>query len=281
MRGKVIAVFVRACYVYYNYRMRITGDRQMRKRFSKIVLVLLTLTTMAALSFLAGSCAQPNASIDSNWELDCVVKDGKTTDAVDIKVIDQPGIIIDSDDNVTFYFDHEIHYGRINGQEGQDTIVTLNDTDEKLYLRIAGDSLRVSINGSDDNLAVFKAAKEKALIPIVESEGTCDISVKGSGNITVEFTNNGNEIWCFGEYYRLEVQKEGIWCYVPSNEPVAVHDLGHELQPGQTDSLTYDLKPYGKIRPGDYRLAVGGIGDNTNFYYVYFTVTEDGSLSFE
>ena len=252
-----------------------TGDNLMTKTASKILIIL----AVIAMAF-ASSCATPKAPFDSNWKLDSVRVDGTTTLAADIKLVEQTRIIIDSENNVTFYYDGKIHYGRIDIKQYEDSIVTLNDTDMKLYCRISGQDLRVSIDNSDENVAVFNATKEETLIPVVEEEGTYDISVTGTGNMTVEFTNRGDETWCFGEYYNLEVKRDDIWFYVPSKEPVAVHDLGHELAPGQSDTLDYDLDPYGKIRPGDYRLAVGGIGDRTNNYYVYFTVEEDGSKSF-
>ena len=248
----------------------------MTKTASKILIILL----VAAMIFSLSSCATPKAPFDSNWTLDYVCENGTATFAEEVALIKQPRIIIDSDNNVTFYFKGEIHYGTLEIKKYEDSIVTMNDVDMKLYCRISGDNLRVAVDNNDDNVVIFRATKESTLIPVVEEEGTYNISVTGTGSMTVEFTNRDDETWCFGEYYNLEVLKDGIWFYVPSKEPVAVHDLGHELAPGQSDTLDYDLDPYGKIRPGDYRLAVGGLGDRTNNYYVYFTVEEDGSKSF-
>ena len=246
----------------------------MTRTASKFLIVI----AVIAMAFSIASCAAPKAPFDSNWKLDYVVENGTATFAEDVELIKQPVIIIDSDNNVTFYFKGAIHYGRLEIKQYEDSIITLNDTDMKLYCMISGNNLSVSIDGSDENGVCFVATKENTLIPVVEEEGTYDISVTGTGSMTVEFTNRDDEVWCFGEYYNLEVLKDGIWFYVPSSG-ISVHDLGHELSPGQSDTLDYDLEPYGKISPGEYRLAVGGLGDRTNNYYVYFTVEEDGSKS--
>ena len=251
----------------------------MTKTATKLLILLNIVVVVFALAFVT-SCADKKAPFDSNWELEYVTENSTTTEAADIDPVKQPRIIIDSDNNVTFYYKGEIHYGRIDIKQYEDSVIKFNDTDMILYCRISADSLRASIDGDDYNVIIFKATKDMTLIPVVDVEGTYDISVTGTGSMTVEFTNNDDKTWWFGEYYNLEVKKDGNWYYVPSDEPVAVHDLGHELAPGQSDTLDYDLSPYGKIRPGEYRLAVGGIGDRSNNYYVYFTVEEDGSKSF-
>lgn len=119
------------------------------------------------------------------------------------------------------------------------------------------------------------------MIPVAENEGADAIltSVVSVDPFTVEFTNQSDQLWGFGEYYKIEVIKDGRWYYAPNYEPVSVHDLGHELEPGQSSTLIYDLSPYGSLAPGEYRIACGDIGTGNNVYYAYFTVKTDGSLS--
>ncbi len=121
-----------------------------------------------------------------------------------------------------------------------------------------------------------KSKKKKDYAPVNEGVGTMDIALYVIGDtqkVTVEFENRDDETWHFGEYYELEIMIDGVWYYVPG-EDYCVHDLAHELAPGQRDSLTYSLTPFGKLDSGDYRIACGGLGDKTNNYYAYFHITD-------
>ena len=91
----------------------------------------------------------------------------------------------------------------------------------------------------------------------------------------VTFTNISDEPWSFGEYYKLEVSIGNEWYYVPSEDYI-VHALMHEIGPGTTYTLTYDLSPFGELAPGDYRISCGGLDFTRNIYYAYFTKTGDG-----
>ena len=91
----------------------------------------------------------------------------------------------------------------------------------------------------------------------------------------VTFTNISDEPWSFGEYYKLEVLIGNKWYYVPSEDYI-VHDLMHEIGPGTTYTLTYDLSPFGYLAPGDYRISCGGLDFTTNVYYAFFIKTDDG-----
>lgn len=91
----------------------------------------------------------------------------------------------------------------------------------------------------------------------------------------VTFTNISDEPWSFGEYYKLEVSIGNEWYYVPSEDYI-VHDLMHEIGPGTTYTLTYDLSPFGDLDPGDYRISCGGLDFTSNVYYAFFTKTDDG-----
>ncbi len=112
-----------------------------------------------------------------------------------------------------------------------------------------------------------------------ETIGAYPISARVTDNCTVQFENQGEETWFFGEYYCLEILIESNWYYVPTVNDLVVHDLAHELEPGQSTSLSYSLDPYGELQPGHYRIACGDIGNKTNIYYAEFDIEDDGKFS--
>lgn len=129
--------------------------------------------------------------------------------------------------------------------------------------------------------------KKKDLVPINEGVGIDNIQVfcvdcNEGKDITVKIKNLTDNVFCFGEYYTIQILADGAWYYVPYVNENMVHDLGHELSPGASDTLTYSLYPYGgKLNPGHYRIACCGIGDNLNNYYAEFDVTDDGRFAWE
>ncbi len=123
--------------------------------------------------------------------------------------------------------------------------------------------------------------RKSDLEPVNDVQGTHYILVSVSGdpqNLKVSFTNIEDTAWLFGEYYKLEVFLDDTWYYVPAKEDYLVHDLAHELLPDATDSLTYDLSPFGELPTGSYRIACGDLGANTNFYYGFFEITDSGDF---
>ena len=129
--------------------------------------------------------------------------------------------------------------------------------------------------------------KKKDLVPVNEDEGRDSILVfavdhNEGKDITVKIKNLTDDVFCYGEYYSIQVFIDGVWYYVPMVNENVVHDLGHELQPGQSYALTYSLYPYGgKLYPGHYRIACCGIGDGANNYYAEFNVMADMSYKWE
>lgn len=129
--------------------------------------------------------------------------------------------------------------------------------------------------------------KKKDLVPVKETPGTKSVLVfmvdQNEGkNITVKIKNLTDDGFAYGEYYSIQVFIEGAWYYVPMVEENVVHDLGHELSPGATDTMTYSLAPYGgKLIPGHYRIACCDIGNKENIYYAEFNVMADGRYDWE
>lgn len=129
--------------------------------------------------------------------------------------------------------------------------------------------------------------KKKDLVPVNEKAGTDSINVfvadhNQGKDITVKIKNLTKDTFSYGEYYSIQVFVDGAWYYVPTKEDNVVHDLAHELQPGQSYAQTYSLYPYGgELKPGHYRIACCGIGDGANNYYAEFDVMDDMSLKWE
>ena len=120
----------------------------------------------------------------------------------------------------------------------------------------------------------------KDLVPVNEDAGYDSILVfcvdyDEGKDITVKIKNLTDEVFCFGEYYSIQIFIDGVWYYVPYVNENMVHDLGHELSPGAS-------YPYGgKLEPGHYRIACCGIGDHKNNYYAEFNVMADGTYNWE
>lgn len=128
---------------------------------------------------------------------------------------------------------------------------------------------------------------KKDLVPVNDNAGNDSIlayvvDYNAGKDITVKIKNNTDKVFAYGEYYTIQVFIEGVWYYVPYTAENVVHDLAHELQPGQAYTQTYSLYPYGgKLNPGHYRIACCDIGDGSNIYYAEFNVMADMSLKWE
>ena len=248
------------------------------KKITASALSVLIILAMV-LSFAACSKTD-NAPISSNWKFDSVKSGVTSQQASDLSEEEIPILFIDNEYNVIYNRVGKYHYGWIAEQNNNKYRIDFSDSTKSMTAKITGDTMTVSVEGDSNNSMIFKVTDEKTVMPINDMTGPFDITAKVVGDFLVEFTNNGNETWGFGEYYHLEVMKNGKPYYLPPEVPLTVHDLGHELAPGQSDTLSYDLSPYGKLMPGDYRVAAGDGGDGKNFYYAYFTVNADGTIVF-
>ena len=221
-------------------------------------------------------------ALEANWAFDHAKTGSGTSKASDYDIKEIPRFICDNDLNVTLYMRGAVHYGKATAQKINSYIIDFNDSEKNMTATTNSAYLTLAVEGKEDMNIVFKLSDTRPMIPATEKEGALSIEAKLTSQdpFTVEFTNNSDELWSFGEYYKLEIYKDGIWYWYPSKEPVAVHDLGHELKPGQTQGLTYDLTPFGKLEPGEYRVACGDLGDSSNFYYAGFRVDSNGKLSF-
>lgn len=251
----------------------------MKTTAAKSLAVLL----VAALMLSFSSCFKKTVWInDSNWKFESMETNGTKLTAEDFSADQIPVFICDKNLNVFLYYNGTIRYGRMAGNVNYSYLLDFTDSEQYIDAGGSGDKLIIYYEGNNDSKMIFRATEEKSYIPVVdETEGSCLIDVKAIDNGVVEFTNMDDETWYFGEYYKLEVLRGGIWYYVPYSEPFVVHDLGHELAPGQSMNFTYDMHFFGSLEPGDYRLSVGDLGNGNNVYYAYFKVNADGTYSYD
>lgn len=75
-------------------------------------------------------------------------------------------------------------------------------------------------------------------------------------NITVKFTNNGEDEWTYGEYFSVQVLLDDTWYTVP---PIpgdwGFNDIAWICPAGNTHQKSYDLSMYGTLPDGKYRLV--------------------------
>ncbi len=248
-----------------------------------IVARSLAVFLVAAMMLSFSSCFKKTVWInDSNWKFESMEANGTKLTAEDFSEDQIPVFICDKNNHVFLYYNGIIRYGRLVGNVNYSYLLDFTDSEKYIDAFSSGNKLTVYYDGSKDNKMIFRATEETSYIPVFdETEGSYLIEVKAIDNGVVEFTNMDDETWYFGEYYRLEVKRGDIWYYVPYTEPYVVHDLGHELAPGQSMNFTYDMHFFGALEPGDYRLSVGDLGNRNNIYYAYFKVNADGTYSYD
>lgn len=252
----------------------------MKRVFSIILTMAMTLAAVMALA----SCAEGKTMvITSNWKFDSLTTGGKTTKASDLKEDDIPMIIIDADKLnegeyfVTYRQSGKNHNASMNKQSDGTYRINYVDSERDMIAKVKGEKLTLTVDGNKDLSIVFRYTDEQILIPVEDKEGPSFIKAKMTDKGKVEITNEGTEEYMYGKFYRLEVQKNGKWCYARLVDHYAWTDIGIMLPAGETNTEEYDLKFYGTLKPGEYRLAVG---DTDACIYAYFTVNADGSFSY-
>lgn len=75
--------------------------------------------------------------------------------------------------------------------------------------------------------------------------------------LTIEFKNNGNKTWTYGEGYLIQVLINDEWYDVPT-EMVFIK-VGYNLYPNETVTKTYDLTFYNSLPTGVYRIVVSDL----------------------
>lgn len=97
---------------------------------------------------------------------------------------------------------------------------------------------------------------------------TVDAESAASSGITYTLDNQSDKDINFGQNYSLQMEKDGKWYQVESQDPMAVTLELLWLPAGTSD--TYEIKwdsSYGKLSSGNYRI-VKNVSDEENGYYL-------------
>lgn len=81
--------------------------------------------------------------------------------------------------------------------------------------------------------------------------------LKGN-QITVNLSNSSKEELYYGEYWSLQVLLDDTWYQIPVKENWGFNGIAYILPAGGEAEKTYDLKLYGDLPEGTYRLIVEG-----------------------
>lgn len=76
--------------------------------------------------------------------------------------------------------------------------------------------------------------------------------------VTACFHNDSEQEWSYGYYYGLQVELDGQWYQVPAAESFGVIDMAVVLPAGGSQQESYDLRFYGDLPDGAYRLVAEG-----------------------
>lgn len=255
------------------------------------ILIGVVLVAVMTISFYAPSAVtrvkSKHSPITSNWEFYSLRADGKTSKANDFKEDDIPMITIEEDNSderyyfVTYRQNGETHYAKMILLSKFDRTYSVKffDSSRDMDAVVEEDRLILTIDDEDGISIIFKATDEEKLIPVTETEGPDFMKVKMIGDGTVEFTNESDSVYDYEFFYKLEFLKDGKWYYAryENYEPWPDNGGGF-LYPGSSMTRDYDLSCYGKLSPGEYRLAVG---NEDACLYAYFTVNPDGTYSYK
>ncbi|MDE7290293.1 MAG: hypothetical protein K2N71_12470 [Oscillospiraceae bacterium] len=88
---------------------------------------------------------------------------------------------------------------------------------------------------------------------------TARIAEQTENSVTIQYTNNGEKEWIYGEGYNLDVLLDGEWYDVPKQPGNWVFtSVGIILPAGETRLKTYDFFMYGDLPAGRYRITANG-----------------------
>lgn len=130
--------------------------------------------------------------------------------------------------------------------------------------------------------------------PVETKNGTDDVSIvlsdkaRGNGNydlrtsfchyLYLEIRNNEDKEVSLGETYMLEIYEYGQWRSLPFKKSVELVNSACIVEPKGTKLTFFDFLAYGDLGPGKYRIALSSDENGTSFYYVEFTVNEEGTI---
>lgn len=88
-----------------------------------------------------------------------------------------------------------------------------------------------------------------------------DIYAESPSTITLIIRNDGMQSFGFGEYFHIEIKKNGEWYMLTHSDAVFINnpqmnDFGHVLSAGQKTTMVFSIEKLGIVLvPGEYRLV--------------------------
>ena len=97
--------------------------------------------------------------------------------------------------------------------------------------------------------------QDMADIGIVMTPGDETVTTN-TKSVTIEYANNTDKEYIFGEEPRLEIKQNDGWYVIPLKEDAAWNDIGYVLPPGGVEQKPFSLEFfYQKLSPGHYRIV--------------------------
>lgn len=110
--------------------------------------------------------------------------------------------------------------------------------------------------------------------PAAPENVTAEITETDGSHLTVQYTNNGERKWLYGEYFRIDVKLNGNWYYVPEGPgEYAFSDIGYILPAGENAEMDYSFNMFQGLPVGDYRITA-------NDFCLEFVSSDEGNYGY-
>ena len=129
----------------------------------------------------------------------------------------------------------------------------------------------VGTNKGTDNVSIVLSDK-------VRGNGNYDFKTSLCHYLYLEIKNYEDKEVSIGETYMLEIYEYGQWRSLPFKKSVDLVNSACIVEPKGTKMTYFDFLAYGDLGQGKYRIALSSDENSTSFYYVKFTVNEEGTI---
>jgi len=82
------------------------------------------------------------------------------------------------------------------------------------------------------------------------------LEVSDENQVTVEFSYTGEHELTYGEYFEIEMLRDGSWYQLENNSNLSYFDIAYVVAPGKTSTKLYAAGVYGNLPTGQYRIIV-------------------------
>ena len=111
-------------------------------------------------------------------------------------------------------------------------------------------------------------------IPAAPENVTAEITEIDGSHLTVQYINNGEKEWLYGEHFRIDVKLNGNWYYVPEIPgEYAFTDIGYRLPAGESAEMEYSFDMFHGLPVGDYRITA-------NDFCLEFVSIDEGNYGY-